>query len=224
MKLALIGKNISHSKSPEMYKKILSDVDYSLLDYQHESEIPSLLTLFEKFEGISITSPYKQSFNKQVELVGVAKELQAINCVRLKNNKLQGTNTDYSAIVDILKELNNKYGNLDVVILGDGVMANVTGLALRGLKISYRQFSRKLTDGFSMLKKIENLNVGRLLIINCCARDYISNIELKSSDIFWDFNYNFKAHQEKYTSKCTYLDGLDMLFRQAVYAVTFWSS
>ncbi len=61
-KLALIGKNISHSKSPEIYNKLLNNqVEYTLLDCDTVDAIPSLDELMKKFDGVSITSPYKES-------------------------------------------------------------------------------------------------------------------------------------------------------------------
>ena len=78
-KLALIGRNIAHSKSPEIYSKLLeNNVDYHLLDYPSVDQIPSLDYFSKNFEGISITSPYKEVFINDVELVGKAKELKAI--------------------------------------------------------------------------------------------------------------------------------------------------
>ena len=52
-KLALIGKNIAHSKSPEVYKTLLdNNVEYTLLDFISENEIPKLSELLKTFDGI----------------------------------------------------------------------------------------------------------------------------------------------------------------------------
>ncbi len=56
-KLALIGKSIQHSRSPDIYKKLIGTlIQYDLLDYQHPNEIPSVDTLFKEYIGISITN------------------------------------------------------------------------------------------------------------------------------------------------------------------------
>jgi len=66
-KFALVGKDISHSRSPEMYRKLISsDVKYDLLDYQSDLDIPTAVELLSKYDGINITSPYKKNFLNQV--------------------------------------------------------------------------------------------------------------------------------------------------------------
>ena len=51
-KLALIGKNISHSKSPEIYNKLLNNqVEYHLLDYPSINEIPEMDFFSKNFDG-----------------------------------------------------------------------------------------------------------------------------------------------------------------------------
>ena len=47
LKLALVGKEISHSLSQKMYEDLLKQkVDYSLLDYSSNQLIPPLSVLF----------------------------------------------------------------------------------------------------------------------------------------------------------------------------------
>ena len=104
MKLALIGRNIAHSRSQQMYEKLLDHpVDYTLLDYENEGEIPTAKKLLNEFDGISITAPYKTHFLKQVKLTSGALQIGAINCLhfRPKDGQIYGTNTDLSAFEEI---------------------------------------------------------------------------------------------------------------------------
>lgn len=226
-KLALVGKNISHSRSAEMYRKLISpDVKYDLLDYQSDLEIPTAVDLLEKYDGINITSPYKKHFLNQVELTPIAKEVSAINCLKKKDGKLFGENTDYFAIVEILKDVQNKYGELEVIVLGDGVMANVVKVALVNLDLKFKVLSRKSTKDFNQLNLIKYFQVNSILpvVINTCAREFIFNGIIPSTALFWDFNYNFDQHSSSIPGKVyKYVDGLEMLERQAFYAVAFWS-
>ncbi len=227
-KYALIGKDISHSRSPEMYRKLISkDVHYDLLDFKNPDEIPSAQKIFETYSGINITSPYKKHFLNQIELTENAKELGAVNCVKKENDKIIGENTDYLAIKDILKELKLTHQTLEVVILGDGVMSNVAQLALKKLNIGFKVLSRKLTKDFNQLNlnNYFSLENARPMIINTCAREYVFSGSLPKNSIFWDFNYNFPQHSQGIFHQVEfYLDGLDMLERQAFYAVAFWSN
>ena len=67
MKFALIGKSISHSLSPKMYRDIFQcELDYELLDIQDEKELPSLSRLASLYNGVNITSPYKKFYSDSV--------------------------------------------------------------------------------------------------------------------------------------------------------------
>jgi len=219
--LGLVGKNIQHSLSPSIYKRIYGPtISYDLLDFQQENEIPSVAELFKKYDGINITSPYKKHFLNQVELTDSARLLGAINCLKKSGEKIIGENTDYLAILDILSRWKKADEKLKVALFGDGVMASVTEVALKKLGLSYQQFSRKKTPDFSHLNLI---NVKNLLVINTCAREFVFKGQLPADCIFWDYNYNFEPHQRLSSLIKLYCDGQEMLELQAQYAVAFWS-
>lgn len=226
IKLALVGKNIQHSLSPSIYKNIFGNkVQYDLLDYADSDKIPSVETLFKTYSGINITSPYKTFFLKDVELTANAKTLGAINCLKTENGKVIGENTDYLAIFEILSKWNQQYENLEVALLGDGVMSGVTAKALQKLNIKYKIYSRKKTKDFSYINLSNEYVVDEkriLLVINTCARDYIFNGALPLNTIFWDYNYNFTSHDFLRSKVKVYKDGQEMLELQARYAVAFW--
>lgn len=226
-KFALVGKDISHSRSPEMYRKLISpNVHYDLLDYKSVEEIPSASDLLNIYDGINITSPYKKHFLTQVELTPSASEIGAINCLKKENGKIIGENTDYLAILDILKQMQKDYGDLEVIILGDGVMASVARIALKNLGLTFKVLSRKQTKGFNQLNLIEHFQSKAALpvVINTCAREFIFDGIIPDRTLFWDFNYNFSQHSSTIPGKVhKYVDGLEMLERQALYAVAFWS-
>lgn len=226
-KYALVGKDISHSKSPEMYRKLISpNVQYDLLDYKSESDIPSAKDLLSLYDGINITSPYKKHFLNQVELTRAALDIGAINCLKKSGDKIIGENTDYLAILDILKQMQRDYGDIEVIILGDGVMANVSTVALKSLGLNFKVLSRKKTKHFNQLNLIEYFESGSALpvVLNTCSRDFVFNGIIPDRALFWDFNYNFDQHSSTIPGKVhKYVDGLEMLERQAFYAVAFWS-
>lgn len=225
-KYALLGQGIQHSLSPMLYKELIGEhVQYDLIDV-NLNNIPSLNDLKTKYEGINITSPYKEVYLKEVELSKNAKALGAINCLKFKNGKVYGENTDYLAILDILKKHQMNHTSLKVILLGDGVMSRVTQNALVSLKIDYSLFSRKLNHNFFQIdfSQIHDKNVF-VLIINSCARSFVYTGPLPEKGIFWDFNYKFQPHIERFSNeKIQYEDGFEMLKKQAEYAVVFWSN
>ena len=223
--LGLLGKNIQHSRSKEMYQKILNQpVDYHLLDYDEEKEIPCLPILMEKISGLSITSPYKKIFLDSVNMDSEIADLNAINCVKKVGNEFYATNTDYLALNELIDKMIQQYNFSNTVfILGDGAMGKVLIKICEKKRIKYKVFSRKLSNICSIDDEFKD-NTDPHLIINACAREYIFNHNLPNESVFWDLNYNLTAHEKLFQNKnITYIDGLSLLELQARHAVTFWN-
>lgn len=227
IKLALIGKNIQHSLSPSIYQNFYGDkIAYDLLDYSSENEIPAVEALFRTYSGINITSPYKKHFIDSIELTENARALGAVNVLKKEGEKILGENTDFLAILDILERWQKQYGDLKVALLGDGVMAGVTEVALKRLNIKYDHFSRRKSPDFNQLNVEVAVRLKKdetLLVINTCSRDYVFGGNLPPKSLFWDYNYNFLPHKRLSGEIHLYADGLEMLELQAQYAVAFWS-
>jgi shikimate dehydrogenase len=223
IKLALLGKDIQHSKSPEMYRKIYDrEIDYRFLDHAKSELIPSLEDIFSEVEGLSITAPYKEHFLDQVEMSSDIIPLKAINCIKSNNGKFFGTNTDYTAMVEILDELSFK--SKEIILLGSGAMARITKIYLDSVKKEYTQISRNTHGDISQIDIAEYKTTNSsTLIINCCARVYEFKGKLPKNSTFWDYNYSH-GHNEAYVSAIgNYVDGLDLLYRQAIHATKFWN-
>lgn len=218
LKLALVGQNISHSRSQEMYEKILGrKVAYSLLDYRDEHDIPKASELLERYVGVSITTPYKEHFLDEVKISQEVLPLKAINCLGKVNNQLVGTNTDFLALKEILK----RYSHKNIIILGSGAMFRVCSKILQDESTSFLNFNRA-KDGD--IDKIDLSKYENSLIINTCARSYIFNGRLHESAIFYDLNYNFEKHVDYFSQLGNqYIDGLELLELQAKYALEFWN-
>lgn len=222
IKLALIGKNISHSKSQMMYEDLLGrKIDYTLIDCQHSKDIPTISELREQYMGVSITSPYKEHFLK--ELILEPEQLIAINCLNFKADKTIGTNTDYLAVIEIVNRYVEKKGIRHFGIIGDGVMGKITKLALESLRLEATIFSRSLGN-LNEIESFTSIKPEQTLLINCCSREYkFTPIKVKNY-YFWDMNYNLDHHRELFKEiDAEYEDGLDLLKNQAKYALKVWN-
>lgn len=227
MKLALIGKNISHSRSPAIYKKLISDsIHYDLLDIAEPHLLPDLKDLAAKYQGISITSPYKTNYVSQVQIPDAeVRELGSINCISFTPHGPMGTNTDLIAVRKLLTQYKAEYPGLHLIILGRGVMGRLTEIVARGLKLSFITKDRKA--GLTSLTDLSPLyqNQVQNLIINATSRDFVFTGTLKKDSLFWDFNYNFLPHQNTLPFKIKmYFDGQEMLWIQAEEAIKFWDT
>lgn len=226
LKLGLLGKDIQHSRSQFIYEEILQKkIEYRLLDFGSSSEIPPLATLFSDLAGLSITSPYKQQFKEDKELKTLFTKFPAVNCIKkIDSGCFEGTNTDYLAVKEILSSLMTCHERLNVIVLGNGVMAQITKIALEELSVSFRSYSRNSeiadlnTLDYSFLDKKDT----KPLVINCCSRDFIFKTDIPRETIFWDHNYGLAPHQEHLSRICDYRDGLELLRLQALHALNFW--
>lgn len=218
--MALIGNNISHSKSKEIYEKILNEkINYTLLDYKDTSEIPQLSKLLLKFPRISITAPYKSYVFENIDYFKEnILELESVNTIKFVDGKVWGTNTDILAFKFLYERDFSHFKN--IFILGDGNMSQMAQKYFQYIDKDCLVYSRKKNN----LQELSKIEFSKSLIINCCSREYQFNTQIQSNSIFWDMNYNLRHHQEYFTqNKMQYRDGIELLELQAKFALSFWN-
>ncbi len=217
--LALIGNNITHSLSHRVYEELIGKtINYSFIDCGSEEELPKISKLFEYYDGVSITSPYKQSYIREVKLDYSSQRVRGINCLALLDGKFCGRNTDYLALREIIPLRIRDFMN--VIVLGDGVMARVVTCILSEMKVKHIIFSRKVNGN------IDELNLGmyeRSIVINCCSRNFCFSGDMSIDSIFWDMNYSNSFQKNTIEGQgVAYEDGYDLLKLQAQFALDFW--
>lgn len=218
MKLALIGKNIQHSKSPELYKKLIGpNITYELIDVSDEKKLPTIEELKEHYNGINITSPFKKSYIGKLEVDEAVNDLGAINTISF-TEKVLATNTDYYALQIIL----SRFKIFKAILLGNGSMAQLTQKILKQLEIELIAHFYRSKDGEISHLDLTGINSSPVLIINSCSRDFIFKGKLPANAVFFDYNYNFSPHHYL-DSTVIYQDGLELLELQAQAAVEFWN-
>lgn len=226
MRLALIGKSILHSASPALYQKLLGpDITYDLLDVPSEAELPSLAELAQAYDGINVTSPYKRFyFHETLVRDDVVRSLGAVNTLSFSENGTLATNTDVIAVRNILKNVQQTYSNLSIILFGSGVMAKVTQLVCGELGLRLQTFSRSQRPDLDTLD-LRSWHKGgeQMLVINSCSREFVFKGNCSGEEIFWDYNYDFIPHQTTLPLRVKdYQDGREMLALQAQAAVDFW--
>ena len=208
--LALIGNPVSHSLSPIMQNAAIKylglDLIYLAIPCKNE-DLEIVINSLTKMncKGLNITIPYKQKvFEICNEISPVAKKVQAINTLKLKDNKdWCGTNTDIDGFIYPLKNLNLiKKSSL---ILGSGGAARSVIQGLIDLKLSKitiisrnkNSLNELVTNFQSDIKiegllntdtKIDNLIQETDLIVNTTPVGMSKNInddEIPFGKIFW---------------------------------------
>ena len=117
MSFGLLGKKLSHSYSPYIHA-MLGAYDYELFDMEEEE----LDDFFENgdFNGLNVTSPYKEVAMKYVKCDAVSRNIGAINTIYFKNGELIGTNTDMFGFMYLLSLNKINLNGKKVLILGTG--------------------------------------------------------------------------------------------------------
>ena len=144
----LLGKSISHSFSPDYFNnKFLRekiDAEFVLFDIQSIDELPGLLKKNPGLKGFSVTIPYKQAVLGYLnDISPEAREIGAVNCVKVSESGLEGYNTDVIGFKKSLEPLIEGETDLKALILGTGGAAKAVAFVLTALGISFDFVSRR---------------------------------------------------------------------------------
>lgn len=123
LKLALIGKDVSKSLSPQVHSFISgrmgNEVEYtniSIPESQFEQRIEELI---KELDGFNVTIPYKLSIIPHLKKVeGDGKVFGSVNTVTTRN--LSGDNTDGMGFSMMLENNGVKVNGREVLVLGAG--------------------------------------------------------------------------------------------------------
>lgn len=243
-KFGLVGKNIGYSFSKKYFTNKFEQLKLQNLQY-YNFDIPEIeefpFILYQKkdeFRGLNVTIPYKKAVIKYLdELKGAAKEIGAVNTIKVTNdNLLIGYNTDVYGFEESLKPLLKQNHN-KALILGTGGASKAVAWVLQKLGIEFKYVSRKLQENaflYSVLN--ENIIKEYTLIINCSpvgtypATAVSPNIPYQfigKQHLLYDLIYNPIETQFLLEGKergATIKNGLEMLELQAEKSWEIWNS
>ena len=144
----LIGYPLSHSFSQKYFtekfeREGIPDAVFHVFAIPSIDKLPQLLKEHPLLKGFSITIPYKRSVIEYLDEASTAvKEMNACNCVKIKEGKLYGYNTDIvgykESFIKHLKPYHTK-----ALILGTGGASSAVEFVLKKLHIDYIFVSRK---------------------------------------------------------------------------------
>ena len=123
-KYLVIGNPIKHSLSPQLHNHWIKENNIdAIYDKKqiNERDIEEIVDEVKRGEtdGINVTVPFKKSVIPFLDqLTSLAKEVQSVNTIFKKNNKIIGDNTDIGGFEKSLKYINYDLKNKNVFILG----------------------------------------------------------------------------------------------------------
>lgn len=152
----LIGKTLHHSFSKRYFsEKFRSDeiADAKYLNFELKdlgAELP-LLKNNPEIKGLNVTIPYKTEIIPFLdELTEECREINACNCIKIKDGKWIGFNTDIigfeKSFAPFLKPYHKK-----ALIFGTGGASNAVGFVLKKLNIEFLKVSRREIKSSSVI-------------------------------------------------------------------------
>lgn len=244
IRLALVGKPVSGSKSPGIHKTLLDmagiDGDYEARDVDEDGVRLAIDELRSgRLAGINVTMPYKMlaaSLCDVVEgLTGPVSngQSQSVNTLRLQDEKIIGSSTDKTAASELLDS--ERFGRFSsVLVLGSGGSARAVLEAAQGRHIYVAGRNKSSLGEIGSRFGVETLKWGTAvagaLVIN--ATPVGMNGEALPADVLSaaggliDLPYTDRetpAVAVARAQRIEFADGHEFLLRQALHSFQLWT-
>jgi len=245
-KYLVIGNPIDHSLSPKIHNYWIKQNNINAVYKKKkldENDIEEIITEVKsgKIDGINVTVPFKKSVIPFLDgLTSLADEVNSVNTIYKKGDKVIGDNTDIGGFENSLRNINYNVQNKKVFILGAGGVVPSIIVALKKLGVSKISLSNRTKEKAEDLKKfypdLEILSWGENtdfdMIINATSLGLKNNDQIKLdfnkiglNKLFYDVIYNpsktnFLLEGEKSGNKIK--NGKMMFIYQAQLAFKIW--
>ncbi len=238
----LIGFPLTHSFSKKYFtekfqNENIRDSKYELFEIKEVKELLEVIKKNPDLKGVNVTIPHKEKVIQYLdEIDPAAKEIGAVNVVKIIDGKLKGYNSDYYGFLLSLEKLIGESTTTKALILGTGGAAKAVKAALKELNISYRFVSRKKEGDDFLYEELNEAIISEYkLIINTSPIGMYPNIDgypeipyqyLTPHHFLFDLVYNpeettfMKKGLEKGAKT---KNGLEMLHLQAEKAWEIWN-
>ncbi|MDA0314038.1 MAG: shikimate dehydrogenase [Bacteroidetes bacterium] len=243
-KFGLIGFPLGHSFSKKYFTEKFShegrsDCQFKLYEFPQVTDFPALIQREKGLEGLSVTIPYKEQIIPYLDALDPACErIGAVNCIRIRNGKKVGFNTDY---LGFKQSLQSWLGDTipAALVLGTGGAAKAVQQALRDLGVSFLLVSRTKQEGqltYPDLSENKAWLQNHPLVINTTPLGTFPKVEgmpelpleqLNGRHLVYDLVYNppiTLLMQECMARGGKAKNGQDMLELQAEAAWRIWNS
>ena len=239
----LIGYPLTQSFSKKYFKEKfekegLADCRFENFQIASINEFTGLINGHSNLQGLAVTIPFKQQVLTYLDSAeNIPAGLKACNCIKFRDGKLLGFNTDYIGFEKSLDPL-LKTHHTQALVLGNGEATEAVVYVLKEKGIAYHIVSRKLHDD-SMLTYsdiTEDLIKESPLIINTTPLGMYPNVDeyppipyscLSERHLLYDLVYNPEKTlflQKGEERGATIKNGHEMLVLQAEENWRIWNS
>ena len=240
-KFGLIGKSLSHSFSKSFFENYFSlnkiEASFDNYEFQNSEDLKAFLSRKDVL-GCSVTIPYKEQIIPFLDdLTEEAKEVGAVNCIKLENNRWVGYNTDVFGFKQSIKPfLTNKHEK--ALVIGTGGAAKAVAYVLKEIGIEVLNISRipQKRNEFGFEDINEYMLKACKLIINTSPVGMFPNDHetipfpfsfLTSEHLVVDLIYNPEETlflKEAKANGAMILNGASMLKEQALKSWDIWNN
>lgn len=146
----LIGYPLTHSFSPayfnDKFEREGIDAIYKAFPLRTINDLPALIELHPELKGLNVTIPFKEQVIPYLDAIdSAAKEIEAVNCIHITNDRRTGYNTDYTGFLKSMLPL-QKLRYRQALVLGSGGASKAVQYALQQLDIIPTVVSRREGD------------------------------------------------------------------------------
>lgn len=239
----LVGRSLSHSFSKTYFEKKfkelgLTDRSYQNFELETIEQFKNVLAT-ENLKGLNVTNPYKENVISFLnELSPEAKDIGAVNCIKIVSGKTIGYNTDAYGFAQSIKPFLDTTHER-ALILGTGGAAKAVAYALKkiGVEVFFATSSSEKTANTFFYEEInERMMDAFKLIINTTPLGLFPDTDKAPSlpyhlftnkHLAYDLIYNpvetLFLKQAKDNGAVT-INGLSMLHLQAEKSWEIWNN
>lgn len=239
-KYGIIGYPLGHSFSraffTEKFQREHIDAEYVNFEIPSADMLPGIVQANPNLRGLNVTLPHKEAVIPMLnELSDEAKEIGAVNVIRVRDGRLKGFNSDIIGFVDSLRPLLKPW-HQHALVLGTGGASRAIRVGLQRLGIEWTYVSRTPAPGRLTYSELTpQLMEHYQVIVNCSPVGMFPHVDacpdipyhlLTHRHLLYDLVYNpqetlFLKRGAKHGAAVK--NGLEMLHLQALASWRFWN-
>ncbi|MBR4709820.1 MAG: shikimate dehydrogenase [Bacteroidaceae bacterium] len=238
----LIGYPLGHSFSrrffnEEFFPEHGIEAEYLNFEIPEADGLLEVVRTHPLLRGLNCTIPHKQAIIPLLdEISPEAREIGAVNVIRIRDGRLKGFNSDIIGFMDSLRPLLRPY-HRRALVLGSGGASKAVWAGLLRLGLEPMQVSRKAGDGVLSYEMLTpEVMADCTVVVNCSPVGMFPHVDecpaipyelLSGRHLLYDLVYNpldTLFMQRGRERGATVKNGLEMLRLQALASWKFWHS
>ena len=238
----LIGYPLGHSFSrrffnEEFFPEHGIEAEYLNFEIPEAEGLLEVVRTHPLLRGLNCTIPHKQAIIPLLdEISPEAREIGAVNVIRIRDGRLKGFNSDIIGFMDSLRPLLRPH-HRRALVLGSGGASKAVWAGLLRLGLEPMQVSRKAGDGVLSYEMLTpEVMADCTVVVNCSPVGMFPHVDecpaipyelLSGRHLLYDLVYNpldTLFMQRGRERGATVKNGLEMLRLQALASWKFWHS